>query len=177
MSVYNFKVKDVDNNSVSLEDYKGKVLLIVNIATKCGLTPQLEGLEALYKKYQGQGFEILGFPCNQFLSQSPEDNAEIANFCSLNYGVTFKNFAKIDVNGKDADPLFVYLKEQKGDDKTNEASSGLLEKLAELAQIFKGSEINWNFTKFLIDRNGNVVERFSPTYSPEELGAEIEKLL
>lgn len=177
MNIYDFKVKNVEGNLVSLSEYKGKVLLIVNIATACGLTPQLDGLEALYQKYNKDGFEILGFPSNQFLSQNPENGAETVNFCKLNYGVTFENFEKIDVNGPKADPLYVYLKEQKGEDKTNPSSSGLMDKLTSLAQIFHGSELNWNFTKFLIDREGNVVERFSPTYSPEELDAEVAKLL
>ncbi len=177
MSIYDISVKNVAGEDVSLSKYKGKVLLIVNTATKCGLTPQLEGLEALYKKYEKDGLEILGFPCNQFLGQSPEDNEGVVQFCQLNYGVTFENFAKVDVNGPNADPLFVYLKKEKPEDKANEASSGLLQKLAELAQVFHGSELNWNFTKFLVDREGNVVERFSPTYSPDELSKEIEKLL
>lgn len=177
MSIYDIKVKNVEGEMIPLSNYKGKVLLIVNVATAWGLTPQLQGLEALYQKYNKDGFEILGFPCNQFLNQNKEDGKETVKFCELNYGVTFENFEKIDVNGKDADPLFVFLKNAKGEDKSNEASSGLLEKLASLAQIFRGSELNWNFTKFLIDREGNVVERFSPTYSPEELDAEVAKLL
>ena len=177
MSIYHFNVKNVAGESVSLENYKGKVVLIVNIATKYGLTPQLKELEELYQKYNKDGFEILGFPCNQFLEQSPDSNEEIAQFCSLNYGVTFENFAKIDVNGENADPLFVYLKEQKPEDKANAGSQGLLEKLASLGQVFPGSELNWNFTKFLVDREGNVVERFSPTYSGAELAEEVAKLL
>ncbi len=177
MGVYDFSVKNVENDSVSLSEYKGKVLLIVNIATGCGLTPQLEDLEKIYKKYNSEGFEIIGFPCGQFLDQNPEDGKETVKFCMVNYGVTFENYQKIDVNGPNADPLFVYLKEQKPDDKTNAASAGLLEKLASLGQVFPGSEINWNFTKFLVDREGNVVERFSPTYAGEELEAEIKKAL
>lgn len=177
MSIYDISVKNTAGEMVPLSNYKGKVLLIVNIATGCGLTPQLEGLEELYKKYNKDGLEILGFPCNQFLGQNKEDGKETVQFCALNYGVTFETFEKIDVNGKNADPLFVFLKNEKGEDKTNGASGGLLEKLASLAQVFHGSELNWNFTKFLIDREGNVVERFSPTYSAEELDPEVAKLL
>lgn len=177
MSIYNFNVKNVDGEEISLSKYKGKVILVVNIATACGLTPQLEGLENLYQKYNEKGFEILGFPSNQFLEQNKEDGKETVKFCMLNYGVTFENFEKVDVNGENANPLFVYLKEQKPNDKENEASKGLLEKLKSLGQVFPGSEINWNFTKFLIDKEGNVVERYSPSYTAEEIEADIEKLL
>ncbi len=177
MSIYQFSVKNVAGESVSLDKYKGKVLLIVNVATKCGLTPQFKDLEELYQQFGKDGLEILGFPCNQFLEQSPESNEEIVKFCELNYGVTFENFAKVDVNGENADPLFVYLKEQKPEDKANAGSAGLLEKLASLGQVFPGNELNWNFTKFLVDREGNVVERFSPTYSGAELAEEIKKVL
>ena len=177
MSIYDFSVRNVEGESISLADYKGKVLLIVNIATACGLTPQLEGLEVLYKKYKDKGFEILGFPCSQFLDQNKEDGKETVKFCMLNYGVSFENFEKIEVNGENADPLYAYLKNEKKEDKVNESSPGLLSKLESLGQVFLGSEIKWNFTKFLIDREGNVVERFSPTYSAEELDKEIEKII
>ncbi|MFV0576813.1 MAG: glutathione peroxidase [Vibrio sp.] len=177
MNVHDFKVKAVNGETVDLSQYKGKVLLIVNIATKCGLTPQLEGLEKLNKAYKDKGLEILGFPCNQFLGQSPEDDAGIMDFCQVNYGVTFTNFAKIEVNGPDADPLFKHLKSARPDDKTNDASEGLIEKLTSLNQVFDGAELNWNFTKFLVDKDGNVVERFSPTYSADELVPEVEALL
>lgn len=177
MNIYDFNVKNVEDEMISLGDYKGQVLLIVNIATAWGLTPQLQGLEALYQKYNDQGFEILGFPCNQFLEQTPESSKEVVKFCMVNYGVTFENFDKIDVNGPNADPLYVYLKDVKPEDKTNEGSAGLMEKLASLGQVFPGSEINWNFTKFLVDREGNVVERFSPTFSAEELDSEVKALL
>jgi len=130
---------------------------VVNTATGCGFTPQYEGLEALYKKYNGQGFEILDFPCNQFGRQAPGTNEEIVSFCSLNYGVTFPQFAKIEVNGKNESPLYTYLKGQKG---------GVL-----------GSKIKWNFTKFLIDREGNVVGRFAPTATPEKIEENIKALL
>ena len=150
MSVYDFTVTDNKGNSVSLKEYEGKVLLIVNTATRCGLTPQYEGLEALYEKYRDQGFEILDFPCNQFALQAPGNAEKIDSFCKLKYDTKFPRFAKIKVNGSDADPLYVYLKEQ------------------------KPGRIGWNFAKFLIDRKGNVVERFAPTDKPKMLEAAIE---
>ena len=150
MSVYDFTVKDNKGNNVSLKEYEGKVLLIVNTATRCGLTPQYEGLEALYEKYRDQGFEILDFPCNQFAFQAPGNAEKIDSFCKLKYDTKFPRFAKIKVNGSDADPLYVYLKEQ------------------------KPGRIGWNFAKFLIDRKGNVVERFAPTDKPKTLEAAIE---
>ena len=177
MSVYDFSVKNVEGSTTSLSEYKGKVLLIVNIATGCGLTPQLEDLEKLYQKYNKDGLEIIGFPCGQFLDQNPEDGKETVKFCMVNYGVTFENFEKLEVNGPNADPLFKYLKAQKPEEVTNSASEGLLEKLASLGQVFPGSEINWNFTKFLIDREGNVVERFSPTVTGDDMDAYVKKLL
>ena len=157
MSIYDFTMKDAQGAMVSLGDYKGKVLLIVNTATGCGFTPQYEGLEALYKKYKEQGFEILDFPCNQFGNQAPGTESEIVSFCTLNYGVSFKQFAKIEVNGENEAPLYTYLKKEQG---------GVL-----------GSKIKWNFTKFLVDRDGNVVERFAPTVTPEKIDASIAKLL
>ena len=157
MSVYDFTVKDINGQEVSLSQYQGKVLLIVNTATRCGFTPQYQGLEALYEKYQAKGLEILDFPCNQFGGQAPEDEEGIKSFCQLNYQVSFPQFAKICVNGKDANPLYEYLKKEK---------SGLL-----------GGAIKWNFTKFLIDKNGEVVARYAPTDKPEDLAAAIEKLL
>ncbi|MCR5286751.1 MAG: glutathione peroxidase [Saccharofermentans sp.] len=153
MSVYDFTVKDKKGNDVSLSEYKGKVLLIVNTATKCGLTPQYDALEALYEKYHDQGFEILDFPCNQFLAQAPGSVEEIDSFCTLRFNTKFPRFGKIKVNGKEADPLYVYLKEQ------------------------KPGRIEWNFAKFLIDREGNVVERVSSKTKPETMTESIEKLL
>lgn len=150
MSVYDFTVTDNKGNNVSLKEYEGKVLLIVNTATRCGLTPQYEGLEALYEKYRDQGFEILDFPCNQFAFQAPGNAEKIESFCKLKYDTKFPRFAKIKVNGSDADPLYVYLKER------------------------KPGKIGWNFAKFLIDRKGNVVERFAPTDKPKTLEAAIE---
>lgn len=153
MSVYDFNVKDNKGNDVSLSEFKGKVLLIVNTATRCGLTPQYEGLEALYEKYNDKGFEVLDFPCNQFAFQAPGSAEKIDSFCTLRYNTKFRRFAKIKVNGKEADPLYVYLKQE------------------------KPGRIGWNFAKFLIDRNGNVVDRFSPQEKPEKLESAIEKYL
>ena len=153
MSIYDFTVKDKKGNDVSLSEYKGKVLLIVNTATKCGLTPQYDALEALYEKYHDQGFEILDFPCNQFLAQAPGSVEEIDSFCTLRFNTKFPRFGKIKVNGKEADPLYVYLKEQ------------------------RPGRIEWNFAKFLIDREGNVVERVSSKTKPETMTESIEKLL
>ena len=157
MGIYDFTVLNTKKELVSLAEYKGKVLLVVNTATGCGFTPQYEGLEALYKKYEGQGFVVLDFPCNQFAGQAPGTEEEIVNFCQLKYDVTFPQFAKIKVNGDEADPLYKWLKKQKG---------GLL-----------GSAIKWNFTKFLIDREGNVIERYAPTTKPEDIEKDILKLL
>ncbi|MDQ5905805.1 MAG: glutathione peroxidase [Pseudomonadota bacterium] len=157
-SIYDFSAKTLDGRDISLGDYKGKVLLIVNTASKCGFTPQYEGLESLHRKYGERGLAILGFPCNQFGAQEPGDAPEIANFCSLTYDVSFPMFAKVDVNGDNTHPLFQYLKATK---------PGLL-----------GTEgIKWNFTKFLVDRNGEVVERYAPATKPAELEKTIEGLL
>ncbi len=151
-------VAATDGSVTDLSAYGGKVLLIVNTASKCGFTPQYEGLEALHRKYGERGFEVLAFPCNQFGAQEPGDAAEIANFCSLTYDVTFPVFAKIDVNGDDAAPLFRHLKK---------AAPGVL-----------GSEsIKWNFTKFLVDRDGKVVDRYAPTTKPADIEKDIERLL
>jgi glutathione peroxidase len=156
--IYDFKVNDIHGKSVKLDAYKGKVLLVVNTASQCGFTPQYKGLEALYEKYRSRGLEILGFPCNQFGGQEPGSEEEIETFCEVNYGVTFPLFAKVDVNGADASPLYRHLKK---------AKPGLL-----------GSEaIKWNFTKFLVDREGNVVERYAPNAEPASLAGDVEKLL
>ena len=157
MTIYQYEVKDTKGELHSLRDYEGKVVLIVNTASKCGFTPQFEGLQALYNKYAERGLVILGFPCSQFNNQEFEELDETMQFCQMNFGVTFPMFAKVNVNGDAADPLFNYLKEQK---------RGLLTR-----------KIEWNFTKFLIDRQGNVVKRFAPTTTPEKLEADIEKLL
>lgn len=157
MSIYNYTVKDSKGNDVSMEEYKGKVLLIVNTATECGFTPQYKDLQDLYLKYKDQGFEILDFPCNQFAGQAPGTDEELASFCEMKYNTTFKTFAKIDVNGDNADPLFKFLKEN---------SKG-----------FITEAIKWNFTKFLIDRNGKVVKRYAPTTNPSKIEGDIEKEL
>ncbi|MFC3151171.1 glutathione peroxidase [Litoribrevibacter euphylliae] len=158
MSVYQFNANTLTGEDVSLEAYKGKVLLIVNTASKCGLTPQYEGLETLYKELNGEGVEILGFPCNQFGKQEPGSSEDIASFCLKNYGVSFPMFEKIDVNGPTTHPLYQYLKSN---------AKGLL-----------GSEkIKWNFTKFLINKEGEVVARYAPTTPPEKIKADIQKLL
>ena len=157
-SIYDFTAQTLQGKSVSLSDYRGQALLIVNTASKCGFTPQYKGLEALYRKLHGKGLEILGFPCNQFGAQEPGGEKEIESFCQVNYGVTFPLFAKVDVNGAGAAPLYRHLKA---------AKPGLL-----------GSEaIKWNFTKFLVDPKGNVVERYAPNAEPESLAGDIEKLL
>ena len=157
-SLYDISVNDIKGKPVKLSKYKGKVLLIVNTASECGFTPQYKGLEALYEKFHGKGLEVLGFPCNQFGAQEPGDEKAIEQFCELNYGVTFPMFAKVDVNGDDASPLFKHLKS---------AKKGIL-----------GSEaIKWNFTKFLVDRDGTVVERYAPKTEPKELEKDVRTLL
>ncbi len=157
-SVYDFSAPLLDGRMVSLASFKGRVLLIVNTASKCGFTPQYAALEELYRAHQPRGFEVLGFPCNQFGAQEPGSSQEIASFCERNYGVSFPMFAKIDVNGQAAHPLYRFLKRSK---------PGLL-----------GSQpIKWNFTKFLIDRSGRVVDRFGPSRKPQDLSPKIEQLL
>ena len=155
MSIYDFKVNDYKGYEVSLEKYKGKVLLIVNTATGCGFTPQYKGLEELYEKYREQGFEILDFPCNQFFRQAPGSDEEINTFCSLRYNTQFPRFKKIEVNGKNASPLFLHLCTKNG----------------------KYKKVKWNFTKFLVDREGNLIERFEPTNKPEEFEEAIKEAL
>lgn len=157
-SVHEFKAKTIDGKEVSLSDYKGKTLLIVNVASKCGFTPQYKDLEEIYREYKGQGLEILAFPCNQFGSQEPGDENEIKNFCSLSYDVTFPMFAKVDVNGDNAHPLYNYLKES-------------------LPGILGTKAVKWNFTKFLVDKNGTPVERFAPNDKPKDLLEKIKKIL
>ena len=157
-TIYDFSPKLPDGGSKSLADYRGQALLIVNTASKCGFTPQYAGLEALRRRYKDRGFEVLGFPCNQFGAQEPGDAAEIANFCSTTYDVSFPLFAKIDVNGPNADPLYDYLTRQR--------------------RGFLGTRrIKWNFTKFLVSPDGRIVARFAPTVKPESLGVKIEALL
>lgn len=157
-SIYDFSVNTISGDTVSLENYRGKVLLIVNTASKCGFTPQYTGLEKLYKNHQAQGLEVLGFPCNQFGAQEPGSEDEIASFCSLNFGVSFPLFAKIDVNGAEAAPLYQYLK-------------------AEAPGILGTKDVKWNFTKFLVNREGQVVKRYAPQDTPEKIEADIKALL
>ena len=181
LSFYDFKVKSISGKEVSLTDYKGKVLLIANTASKCGFTPQYEELEQLYKTYQEQGLEVLGFPSNQFAEQEPASNAEVQNFCQINYGVTFPLFEKMDVRGSSAHPLFTYLTDKapfKGFD-LNHPSGGALQGILQekFPHFLEGNSIKWNFTKFLIDREGNVVGRYEPTTLPLSMKKDIEKLL
>jgi len=157
-SIYDFTVRDIQGNEQSMKAYRDKVLLIVNTASKCGFTPQFEGLQALYKDLNEQGLEVLGFPCNQFMNQDPGTDESISQFCSLNYGVDFPMFAKIEVNGDGTHPLYKFLKQE---------ARGLM-----------GSEkVKWNFTKFLVDRNGRVVRRYPPTTKPDAIRKDIEELL
>lgn len=181
MSVYDYTVKKADGTDLPMSDERDSVLIIVNTASKCGFTPQFEGLEALYKKYHDKGLQILGFPCNQFKEQDPGSNNEIQEFCKLNYGVTFPVLAKIDVNGPNAEPLYTYLKSQQtfaGFDPKNELTPVLEGILGQEHPDYKEtSDIKWNFTKFIVDRNGNVVARCEPTTTPEELDGIVAKLL
>ena len=157
-TAYDFTAQDLDGKDIPLDAFRGKALLIVNVASKCGFTPQYTGLEAMYRKHHGEGLEVLGFPCDQFGHQEPGDAEEIRNFCSLTYDVTFPMFAKIDVNGADAHPLWKWMKQQK---------SGIL-----------GLDgIKWNFTKFLIDRKGQVVKRYAPTDTPEKIEGDLAGVL
>ena len=157
-SIYDFTVNDIHGKPVKLDRYRGKVMLVVKTASECGFTPQYKGLEAMYEKLHDKGLEVLGFPCNQFGGQEPGSEKEIAQFCELNYGVTFPMFAKVDVNGNNTAPLYKFLKSEK---------PGLL-----------GSEaIKWNFTKFLVDREGNVVKRYAPNDTPESIAKDLEKTL
>ncbi len=157
MTVHDFTVKDMDGKDVSLKDYEGKVMLVVNTATGCGFTPQYDGLQDLYEKYQSKGFEILDFPCNQFMNQAPGSEEEIHSFCTGRYGITFPQFAKIDVNGKNEAPLYTFLKNQ---------AKGII-----------GTSIKWNFTKFLVNRKGEVLARFAPVDTPEKIESHIAKAL
>ena len=177
MELYDLKVKDIYFREVPLSEYKGKVLLIVNTATGCGFTPQYDGLEKLYATYRDQGFEILDFPCNQFMNQAPGTNEEIAQFCAVKFGTKFKTFAKIDVNGKDADPLFIWLKAN-APSNPDGPKPGLVQKLAgKLSGDDSDNRIQWNFTKFLVDRTGAVVARFEPKETPESIEPRIAALL
>lgn len=181
MGIYDFTVKTNRGVEKNLGEYKGKVLLIVNTASKCGFTPQFKELQELYDNYKERGFEILGFPCNQFAGQEPGSNDEVQSFCRLNYGVKFQIFDKGDVRGENAQPLFKYLTAQKkfeGFDEAHPNTKILVEVLQKnFPEYLEGDGIKWNFTKFLIDRDGNVVARFEPTTNPSAIAGDIEKLL
>jgi glutathione peroxidase len=179
MSLYDLSAKNIKGEDIKLEEYKNNVLIIVNTASKCGLTPQYDELQTLYEKYNEKGLVILGFPCNQFMHQEPGSKEEIEGFCKLNYGVSFPLFDKIDVNGKNAHQIFKYLIEH-APYKDDNSEKGKIFK-AKLKDAFKNlvnsGSIKWNFTKFLIDREGNVVKRFEPYVSPSEMEEDIKKLL
>lgn len=181
MNIYDFNVLGLSQENVSLEKYKGKVVLIINSATQCGFTPQYGKLQSLYEKYSDQGFVILDFPCNQFGNQAPGSNQEIASFCDTKFGVTFPIFSKIDVNGENAIPLYQYLKKEKGFagfDPKHQLTPVLEDMLGKANPNYKNEpDIKWNFTKFLVDRNGNVVERFEPTEDLEVVEKKIADLL
>ncbi len=179
MKIYDFKALTSRGQELDFAQFEGKVLLIVNTASKCGFTPQYDGLEALYKKYKDQGLVILGFPCDQFAHQEPGSNGQIEEFCRLNHGVTFQLMAKSDVNGANANPVFEYLKaaapteEYKG--LKAKAAHAMLKRISK--SVEKESDILWNFTKFLVDRQGNVIKRYAPTVTPAEIEADIKTLL
>ncbi len=181
MKIYDFKFRDTDDEVVSLGDYKGQVMLITNTASKCGFTPQYEGLQALYEQYSNKGLEIIGFPSNQFLEQEPGSNEEIRSFCQLNYGVSFPLSQKVEVRDENADPLFKYLTSEKsfeGFDVSTEGGQKMQGFLSEkLPHLLEGNEIKWNFTKFLVDKEGNVVKRYESPIAPEAIAADIEKYL
>ena len=179
MNIYDFTINDRDKKSISLNKYKGKVLIIVNTATGCGFTPQYEGLEKLYKKYHDKGLEIIDIPCNQFGSQAPGTDDEIHEFCTLKYNTSFDQFTKEDVNGDKELPLYTYLKEKIKEDKINGMKNKIAMKaILKLSKTYKkDGDIKWNFTKFLVDRNGVVVERYSPTFKPEDMQEDIDKII
>lgn len=179
MSIYELSVKNRNGEDVSLSEFKDKVLLIVNTATGCGFTPQYEGLENLYKEYHDKGLEILDFPCNQFGKQAPGTDEEIHEFCILKYNTTFDQFMKIEVNGENESPLYTFLKDAIGEDiiegKKNKMAMNFIKKISKTYK--KKNDIQWNFTKFLVDKNGNVVARYSPTYKPSDMEDKIKELI
>ena len=179
MSIYDYSVKNRNGEDISISQFKGKVLIIVNTATGCGFTPQYEGLEKLYKEYHDKGLEILDFPCNQFGSQAPGSDEEIHQFCQFKYNTSFDQFSKIDVNGENESLLFAYIKSQRTEDvidgMRNKIAMKAIDKISTTCQ--KVGDIKWNFTKFLVDRDGNVVGRYSPTFKPEDMEEDIKKLI
>lgn len=180
MSIYDYQYTSIENKPMQMSEYKGKVLLIVNTASKCGFTPQYKGLEDLYQNYKNQGFVVIGFPCNQFMEQEPGNEQEISEFCSVRYGVTFPLSQKVDVRDETTIPLYRYLTSQKGFQgfgKGMKAKTMELMLKARYKDSFPDAQIKWNFTKFLIDRDGNVVSRYEPTVEPKDIAGDIEKLL
>jgi glutathione peroxidase len=177
--IYDLKVKTRDGKDISLNEFKGKVLVIVNTATGCGFTPQYEGLENLYKKYHDKGLEILDFPCNQFGNQAPGTDDEIHEFCALKYNTSFDQFMKIEVNGENESPLYTFLKKAISEDTIDGLKNKMAMKAIEkISTTYKNkNDIKWNFTKFLVDKEGNVVGRFSPTFKPEDMEEDIKKIL
>lgn len=179
MTIYDCKVKNRNGEDISIANYKGKVLIIVNTATGCGFTPQYEGLEKLYKEYHDKGLEILDFPCNQFGNQAPGSNDEIHEFCSLKYNTSFDQFAKTDVNGENESELYTFIKNEKQEDEIdgikNKMAMSAIEKISKTIKDKK--DIKWNFTKFLVDREGNVIARYSPTFKPEDMEEKIKELI
>ena len=179
MTIYDYKLTNRDGKEVSLSEFKGKVLIIVNTATGCGFTPQYEGLENLYKKYNKDGLEILDFPCNQFGNQAPGTDDEIHEFCALKYNTSFDQFTKIEVNGENESPLYTLLKNAIADDTIDGMKNKMAMKAIEkISKTYKEKkDIKWNFTKFLVDRDGNIVGRYSPTYKPEDMKNKIKELI
>ena len=179
MSIYDYSVKNRNGEDISISQFKGKVLIIVNTATGCGFTPQYEGLEKLYKEYHDKGLEILDFPCNQFGKQAPGTDEEIHEFCQFKYNTSFDQFTKIEVNGEKESPLYTFIKNEIKEDiiegTKNKITMKTVEKISSTCK--KDGDIKWNFTKFLVNRKGNVVARYSPTFKPEDMEEEIKKLI
>ena len=177
MSIYDYKIKNRKGEDISLKTFKDKVLIIVNTATGCGFTPQYEGLEKLYKKYHDKGLEIIDIPCNQFGNQAPGTDDEIHEFCALKYNTSFDQFTKADVNGENELPLYTYLKKEIKEDTINGIKNKMAMKAIEKISKAKDGDIKWNFTKFLIDKNGEVVGRYSPTYNPVDMEEKIKEII